>query len=118
MNSIRNTGGTLTNEYIITERTKQRANKLNLLIYPSENTRFKLEVYANSGRFIAYVGKFGDTDYAYLLEMVKIKLITMKHARHLREKWYERNLDNIYHNRFFSLEWKLLWKLPFVFREK
>ena len=98
------------NEYIITERTKRISNKLNLLVYPSENTRFKLEVYANNGRFIGYVGFNDETDYAYLLEMVKIKLISMKHARHLREKWYERNLDNIYHNKFFSLEWKLLWR--------
>ena len=105
MTHIRNTG-----EYFILPRTKLRANKLNLLIYPSENTRFKLEVYANSGRFIGYVGKWGDTDYAYLLEMVRIKLITMKHARHLRDKWYDDNIDNIYHNRFYSLEWKLLWR--------
>ena len=96
-------------EYIITDRTKRISNKLNLLVYPSENTRFKLEVYANSGRFIVYVGKFGDTDYAYLLEMVRIKLITMNHARHLRDKWHDDNIDNIYHNRFYSLEHKLLW---------
>jgi hypothetical protein len=96
-------------EYIITDRTKRISNKLNLLVYPSENTRFKLEVYSNSGRFIAYVGLNDETDYAYLLEMVKIKLITLKHARHLRYKWYEHNIDNIYHNRFYRLEWKLLW---------
>lgn len=97
-------------EYVICERTKQMARKLNILIYPSENTRFKLEVYSNSGRFISWIGFNDETDFAYLLEMVKIKLISMKHARHLREKWYEKNLDNIYHNRFFSLEWKLLWR--------
>lgn len=106
----RRIGENTMNEYVITERTKRISNKLNLLVYPSENTRFKLEVYSNSGRFIGYVGFNDETDYAYLLAMVKIKLISMKHARHLREKWYERNLDNIYHNRFFSLEWKLLWK--------
>lgn len=106
----RRIGETTPNEYIITDRTKRMARKLSLLVYPSENKRFKLEVYSNSGQFISWIGFNDETDYAYLLEMVKIKLITMKHARHLREKWYERNLDNIYHNRFFSLEWKLLWK--------
>jgi len=108
--NTRRIGENTTNEYIITERTKQMAHKLNLLVYPSENTRFKLEVYSNSGRFIGYVGFNNKTDYAYLLEMVKIKLISLKYARHLREKWYDINLDNIYHNRFFSLEWKLLWR--------
>ena len=97
-------------EYIICESTKRRANKLNLLVYPSENTKYKLEVYSNSGRFISYIGFNDETDYAYLLEMVKIKLISMKHARHLREKWYGDNIDSIYHNRFYRLEWKLLWR--------
>ena len=105
----RNTCETTMNEYIITERTKRISRKLNLLVYPSENKRFKLEVYSNSGRFIGYVGFNDETDYAYLLAMVEIKLISLKYARHLREKWYETHLDSIYHNRFFSLEWKLLW---------
>jgi hypothetical protein len=106
----RNIGEYTMNEYVICERTKRISNRLNLLIYPSENTKYKLEVYANNGRFISYIGFNDEVDYAYLLEMVKIKLISMKYANHLREKWYERNLDNIYHNRFFSLEWKLLWR--------
>ena len=96
-------------EYFILPRTKQKANKLNILIYPSENPHWKLEIYNNNGKFISYLGKFGDTDYAYLLEMVKIKLITMKHARHLREKWVDENLDNIHHNKYYWLENKLFW---------
>ena len=96
-------------EYIICSSTKRRANKLNLLVYPSENTKYKLEVYANNGRFIAHIGLNSQLDYAYLLQMVKIKLISLKYARHLREKWYDDNIDNIYHNRFYRLEHKLLW---------
>jgi hypothetical protein len=102
-------GETTPNEYVITERTKRISNKLNLLVYPSENKKFKLEVYSNSGRFIGYVGFNDETDYAYLLAMVEIKLISLKYARHLREKWYETHLDSIYHNRFYRLEWRLLW---------
>ena len=108
MPDIKNTwnGG---NGYVICKRSRRLANKLNVLIYPSENHKFKLEVYSNSGNFLSYIGKNDEIDYPYLIEMVKIKLITLTVARRMRRTWIERNLDNIYHNRFYWLEWRLLW---------
>ena len=103
--NIRHTRG----EYIITNRSTRLARRLNLLIYPSENTRYKLEVYANSGKFLSYIGKNDELDYPYLLEMVKIRLITLQKAKKMRDKWYDLNLDNIHHNRFYWLEMRLLW---------
>ena len=103
--NIKNTNG----EYVICNRTKILVRRLNLLIYPSENTRYKLEVYANSGKFLGFVGKNDELDFPYLIEMVKIRLITLVVARRMRRTWIERNLDNIYHNRFYWLEMRLLW---------
>ena len=97
------------NEYIICERSKRLANKLNVLIYPSENNKYKLEVYANNGKFLSYIGRNDEVDFPYLLEMVKINLITLTVARRMRRTWFERNLDNIRYNRFYWLEWRLLW---------
>ena len=97
------------NDYVICDRSKRLARHLNVLIYPSENHKFKLEVYSNIGNFLSYIGKNDEIDYPDLIEMVKIKLITLIVARRMRRTWIEKNMDNIYHNRFYWFEWRLLW---------
>ena len=43
------------NEYVISQRTKDNAERMNVLVYPSENHKYKVELYNN-----AKEGKYGE----------------------------------------------------------
>ena len=86
-------------EYIISDRTKRKAHKKQVLIYPAEGkSKYKMEVYhERDGRFLGYAGRKGDDDYSALKE---------KHgkqfARFIRDEFRERLMKR-------KWEWRLLW---------
>ena len=53
--------------YHILPYTYKQAKKLGVLIYPSDNKRYKLEVYDNNGFFLCYVGASGYSDYPHYI---------------------------------------------------
>jgi hypothetical protein len=51
-------------EYEIQPQTMKRARQLNVLVYPSENPKYKIDVYnGDDGLFICSVGARGYSDY-------------------------------------------------------
>lgn len=55
--------------YHILPYTYTKAKQLGVKIYPSENPKYKLEVYDNNGVFITYCGANGYKDFpTYVLE--------------------------------------------------
>ena len=55
--------------YEILPYTKKQAKRLNVIVYPSDNPKYKLEVYdADSGLFITYVGGAGYSDYPHYIQ--------------------------------------------------
>ena len=89
-------------EYVIMPRTKRNAERLDLLIYPSENLKYKIEVYNDNGLFLGYVGNNAEFDYC------QMRLINLTIAKRLKEEWIERN--NWRNNKLLKLEYKLLWR--------
>jgi len=53
--------------YHILPYTYKQAKKIGVLIYPSDNKRYKLEVYDNNGFFLCYVGASGYSDYPHYI---------------------------------------------------
>lgn len=49
--------------YKILPRTKKNAEKIGVLIYPSDNPKYKIEVYDWNGQFMFYIGDPAYSDY-------------------------------------------------------
>lgn len=96
------------NEYVISQRTKDNAEKLDLLVYPSENHKYKIEVYNDSGLFCGWIGKNGEFDYPMLLELVELRKISLKIADRVKNNWYEKHRHELT-ERKKKMEWKLFW---------
>ena len=48
-------------EFVISEKTKRRAEARNILVYPAEGkSKFKIEVYDDDGLFLSFAGIKGE----------------------------------------------------------
>jgi hypothetical protein len=54
--------------YHITDYTKQQAKRLGVQVFPSDNPKYKLEVYDKNGLFITYCGANGFKDFPTYVE--------------------------------------------------
>ena len=91
-------------EYVITPRTKRNAERLDLLVYPSENLKYKMEVYNDNGLFLGYVGLAGSIDFC------KMRFYKCADSYKIRKRWVERNRKDFEHNKLLDLEYNLLWR--------
>jgi len=55
--------------YEIKDRTKKIAEKLGVKIFPSDNPKYKLEIYDYHGNFITYSGAANYKDFPTYLEL-------------------------------------------------
>jgi hypothetical protein len=95
-------------EYKILPRTYKIAENNNIIIYPSENLKYKIEVYRDEdGKFLGYIGDNSYLDYPYYLLLEKNGYFKKGHAEKRREIYYQR------HHKDKSLKGilakKLLW---------
>ena len=49
--------------YTITKYSKDRAEELNVHILPSDNKKYKIDVYDNQNKYITSIGSIGYSDY-------------------------------------------------------
>lgn len=92
--------------YQIREYTYHQAVVNNLTIYPSENPRWKLEVYNATGVFICYCGNSRLKDYPTYLEEKGLYIACRK-----RYQWFRRHGNPIFFD-YGTPEWAtatLLW---------
>ena len=54
--------------YHILPYTYDRAKHLGVQIFPSENPKYKIEVYDANGLFITYCGAYGFSDFPHYIE--------------------------------------------------
>jgi len=95
--------------YKILDRTKRIAEKNNLLVYPSENLNYKLEVHSsNTGKFLGYVGANNYMDYPQYLLLEDKKLVPQGTANKRRELYIKRHSNDI-HTGKGKLAYLLLW---------
>ena len=97
-------------EYVVSERTKELVAKKDMLVYPSENKQYKLEIYNDAGIFCGYVGENGTLDYPILLELVELRKISLDVANRERTRWWRKNNKHFRENRLLKFEWWFLWK--------
>jgi hypothetical protein len=96
-------------EYVISQRTKDNAERMNVLVYPSENHKYKVEVYNDYGLFCGYVGHNGEFDYPMLLELVELRKISLNVANRMKDEFYDKHKHKI-RKRKTKMEWRLLWE--------
>ena len=95
-------------EYIISQRTKDLVEKRNMLVYPSENHKYKLELYNDSGIFCGWIGRNGEFDYPMLLELVQLRKISLDVANRMKDEFYDKHKHKI-RKRKTKMEWRFLW---------
>ena len=96
------------NEYKILPRTYKIAEKHNLIIYPSENPKYKIEVYRDDdGKYLGRIGANSYLDYPYYLALEKNGYFEKGYADKRKELYLKR------HSKDKSLKGilakKLLW---------
>jgi len=75
-------------EYVLTDKTKRRAERHNVLVYPADaGSKYKVEVYDDDGLFICFIGRKG-----------------RKYAREEFEAKYVRELNVIWSRRWWQRE--------------
>jgi hypothetical protein len=77
--------------YEIKDRTKKMAETLGVQIFPSDNPKYKLEVYDWNGIFITYVGAANYKDYPTYLEMEAKGEVPQGYADKRRKAYYSRH---------------------------
>ena len=82
--------------YKILQRTKDLAEKNKLLVYPSENLKYKLEVHnADTGLFLGHIGANTMMDYPNYLLLEKKGLVEKGYADKRRELYIKRHKKDI-----------------------
>lgn len=98
--------------YIIRDWTEKQAKKHNLIIFPAEDRKHKLEVYDDKGLFLENVGALGYNDYAQYLDMEKAGLVPKGYADERRRLYYLRHANEKGFNTKNTKSWlakTLLW---------
>jgi len=76
-------------EYVISERTKRRAEARDILVYPAEgNSKYKIEIYDDDGLFLSFVGIKGEKKWTK-------GEFEAKYAKEIKQRgsrWWERKL--------------------------
>jgi hypothetical protein len=95
--------------YKVSKYTIEQANKLGVIVKPSEKTGKKIDVYDKKGNYITSVGAEGYKDYPTYMELEKKKLVPSGTAEMKRKAYKKRH---IYRNIKWTKAWyadKLLW---------
>jgi hypothetical protein len=82
--------------YDITDYTQQRAKDLNVVVFPSQDGKHKIEIYdKKSGLYICKVGALGYKDYpTYVEEEGKEYADKRRRLYHLRHKTDEADIGS------------------------
>jgi hypothetical protein len=93
--------------YQISQYTYDRAFQNNVFVYPSENPRWKLDVYDTDGLFLCYCGNSKLMDYPMYLEEKGLYIAGRK-----RNLWFRRHGNSTQQFEYATPEWAesiLLW---------
>ena len=77
--------------YTILPYTKKRAKELGVKVFPSDNPKYKLEVYDWHGNFICYVGSAKYLDYPHYLALEKKSEVPAGFANERRRLYHIRH---------------------------
>jgi hypothetical protein len=93
--------------YEISDYTKNKAKQLGLIVYPSDNPKYKLEVYdEKTGLFKCYLGASGYKDFEIYLKENGIDFA--ENRRRLYFARHQKDISKIGSRGWLS--WCLLWR--------
>ena len=81
--------------YEIKDRTKQIAEALGVQIFPSDNPKYKLEIYDYHGNFITYSGAANYKDYPTYLEREDKGNVAPGYADKRKKLYWKRHAKEI-----------------------
>lgn len=81
--------------YKISSRTKKIAKTLGVQVFPSDNKKYKMEVYDYHGNFITYVGASCYRDFPAYLEMESRGEVPKGYAEKRRQLYWKRHSKEI-----------------------
>jgi hypothetical protein len=82
--------------YDIKKRTYKKAKELGIQIFPSDNPKYKIEIYDYNGIFITYIGDAASAgDYPTYLELEKSGEKPKGYAEKRRDLYWNRHLNEI-----------------------
>jgi len=91
--------------YKILPYTYDKARELGVLVYPSDNPKYKLEVYDDKGKFICYVGAMGYKDFPTFIQTQGYNFALKR--RELYKKRHEKDRHKVGSKGWFADQ--LLW---------
>lgn len=91
--------------YLITQYTKNKAKKLNVIVKPSKLKNKKLDVFNKNGYYLTSVGAKGYLDYPTYIKLFGKKIADQK--RRLYKKRHEKDRKIKYSRGYFADQ--LLW---------
>jgi hypothetical protein len=81
--------------YKISPRTQQIAKDLGVQVFPSDNPKYKLEVYDSNGQFITYTGASGYKDFHIYSKMEKNGELDEGTAKKRQDLYWRRHIREI-----------------------
>lgn len=80
-------------EYDILPYTYERARQLDVVVYPSDNKKHKIEIYDKTGNFMFYGGDPKYSDYPHYIQSHGKEFADKRRA--LYHKRHRKELDNV-----------------------
>ena len=91
--------------YKITDYTKKQAKRLGVQVFPSDNPKYKIEIYNNAGIYLTSVGARGYGDYPTFIQEKGLDYANKR--RELYKKRHEKNRHNVGTRSYYADQ--LLW---------
>lgn len=91
--------------YDIKPRTERIANELAVIIFPSDNPKYKLDVYDGRGRFMFRIGSSAYSDYPTYIETHGKKFADNRRRLYILR--HAKEIENVGTRGWFA--YKLLW---------
>ena len=91
--------------YKITDHTKKQAKRLGVQVFPSDNPKYKIEIYDKNGLYITSVGARGYGDYPTFLQEKGAEYANKR--RELYKKRHEKNRHKVGTRSYYADQ--LLW---------
>ena len=95
--------------YEIKDYSYKKAKELGVVIYPSDNPKYKVEVYDKNGNFINYIGDNKYYDYPSYLELENTGVVPKGYADKRRILYYKRHNKTYEKYSKSNLAKEILW---------
>jgi hypothetical protein len=94
--------------YKITQYTYDKAKQLNVIVEPSKNKRYKIDIYDKHNNYITSIGQAHALDYPSYLELERVGVVPEGYANERRRLYKLRHHKDLAYMRGWWAN-RLLW---------